>query len=272
VERYDPQLKRRVRRHAAITALQRAFWKAVLYLGCPPYATVHTLRQAFATHRLQSGTGIRTIQERLGQLILEATMIGLHVGAIHGNARSPVILLFGSMRPLLSARGDPMKRSALLLMAMLALPLWGCSGKQPATTAAAGPAEQDVASVRAFLDHVETTFNGGNLDRFIDVFADDAVMLGQNQPDAMGKAAIRKVYADALAQYDMKVEFHTLEIEVAGNLAYERGTYALHLRSRADASKSADVTNRHIHVLRRQPDGSWKTWRMMTNSAESAPT
>jgi uncharacterized protein (TIGR02246 family) len=164
-----------------------------------------------------------------------------------------------------------MKRSAILVMAMLTLPLWGCSGKPSATTAAAAPVEQDVASVRAFLDHIQTTFNAGNLDPFIDVFADDAVMLAPNQPDAVGKAAIRKVYEDALAQYDLKVEFHTTEIEVAGNLAYERGTYALHLRDRADASKGADVTSRHIHVLRRQPDGSWKTWRMMTNSAEAAP-
>jgi uncharacterized protein (TIGR02246 family) len=164
-----------------------------------------------------------------------------------------------------------MKRSTLLLIAMLALPLWGCSGRPTPTSVAAVPAEQDPASVRAFLDHVQTTFNAGNLDQFIEVFADDAVMLAPNQPDAVGKTAIRKVYEAALAQYDLKVEFHTTEIEVAGNLAYERGTYTLHLRDRADASKGADNTNRHIHVLRRQPDGSWKTWRMMTNSAEAAP-
>jgi hypothetical protein len=31
-----------------------------------------------------------------------------------------------------------------------------------------------------------------------------------------------------------------------------------------------DVKNKHIHILKRQSDGTWKTWRLMTNSAAPA--
>lgn len=79
------------RHHLYAETFQRAFKRAVQQAGIAKPATPHTLRHCFATHLLQSGSDIRTVQELLGHADVATTMVYTHVIRMGGMAvRSPL--------------------------------------------------------------------------------------------------------------------------------------------------------------------------------------
>ena len=76
---WDPRTGEHRRHHLHERALQRAFHDASRAAGVIKHATCHTLRHSFATHLLQSGYDIRTVQEILGHQSVKTTMIYTHV-------------------------------------------------------------------------------------------------------------------------------------------------------------------------------------------------
>lgn len=90
----DPRTGVRRRHHASEDRLQKIIKEAIKKAGIEKRVSCHTLRHSFATHLLESGYDIRTIQELLGHADISTTMIYTHVLNKGGRAvKSPLEML-----------------------------------------------------------------------------------------------------------------------------------------------------------------------------------
>jgi ketosteroid isomerase-like protein len=153
------------------------------------------------------------------------------------------------------------------LCALLALAACSKPSPPPATDTRAA----DEAAIRHVLDEIGKRFDAGDYDGMLALYRDDVIVSGPGVPEVVGKQAWRQGLETTLPKgIKLKLRFDTQELEVAGDLAYERGNYAVELVDPATNAVKPLLGGRHIHMFKREADGSWKGWRLMENSPDPA--
>ena len=87
----DPRSDKERRHHIGVQSIQRAVKKAIIKCDVNKQASCHTFRHSFATHLLENGYDIRTVQELMGHKDVRTTQIYTHVMRKGANAvKSPI--------------------------------------------------------------------------------------------------------------------------------------------------------------------------------------
>ena len=164
------------------------------------------------------------------------------------------------------------KRSRVVPCALLLGVVLATAGCQSQTETPPAPDRAaDEAAIRAVLDGIATDFSAGKYEEMFSHYQDDVLISAPGAPDIVGKQAWRDSLNTSLPPgMDMDLAFTTEELEISGELAYERGTYSIKVANPAAPDQAMRIDGRHIHIFKRQPDGSWKGWRLMENSADPA--
>ena len=147
---------------------------------------------------------------------------------------------------------------ALCIFAGMTL-LSGCSSQDEANL------EADTAAIIDFENQYRSSQNAGDLDRFMSLWTEDGILMPPNGPPVIGKDQIRVRTIGRFDQVTFDLNGTEAEVEVAGGWAFTRGNYTITVTPK-EGGQPAFIDGKHIHILERQPDGSWKMHRSIFNS------
>ena len=151
--------------------------------------------------------------------------------------------------------------------------------------------ELDPGVIGLVRDRYIAAVNDGDLDVLMALWAEDGTLSPPGQPSAEGKEAIRGWYQGMFRRADADVDITSVESRVAGDWAFDRGTFTMKLAPKgpspspqgaADpvtgpataevADGSAANTFRYVVILKREGSGDWKVAEhIWTPSAGAAP-
>ncbi len=123
----------------------------------------------------------------------------------------------------------------------------------------------DLAAISAFNERYLEAINAGDIAALSRLTDDDHIMSAPNRPPTMGKAANDAANERGFQLFRIDEKWMPAETVIAGDLAYQRGTFTVAATPKAGGATRTTHGN-FLRIYRRQPDGSWRMTRDMFNS------
>jgi uncharacterized protein (TIGR02246 family) len=152
---------------------------------------------------------------------------------------------------------------SLCITVLLSMTFLGCQPASAPEQKAATPS--DPAPINAVRDRYMSMYNSGDVSGIGDLYADDAVVMNNNQEAAIGKQAIQQDAEGLVQMFTVNIAITPADTQFAGDLAYEYGTYTMSLTPKA-GGEAMQNTGNYLVILKHGADGSWKLTREIGNN------
>jgi len=129
--------------------------------------------------------------------------------------------------------------------------------------------ENDIEAIRQLAANWRSGWLAGNADLLLSLYADDPIVMPQDQPVIVGKDAIRALYEALFKEFRFEGEGTLKEVVVSGDMGYYWSAYTLTATPKA-GGEPIYVTGKSIFIVKRGPGGAWKIARLMDNSDRAA--
>lgn len=124
---------------------------------------------------------------------------------------------------------------------------------------------ENIAAIRQLAEEWRAGWLAGDAEALADLYADDPVLIPQNQPAVHGREAIRSLYESVFQECTIDGDGEILEIHVADDWGYFWSTYTVTAIPKSGGEPIRDTGN-SVFIVKRQDDGSWRIVRLIANS------
>ena len=135
---------------------------------------------------------------------------------------------------------------------------------------AGSPNEADLLAIERVREAHVAALNQGNGDAWAGVFSEDAVQMPPNAPANVGRAMIRARSHAFMDPFHAEFALEVDEVQLAGDWAFERGAYRIHVRPKAGGEGFQDA-GKYITIYQKQANGAWLMARDIWNSDNPLP-
>lgn len=149
---------------------------------------------------------------------------------------------------------------------VLIVALAGCSEENSSSGDTALMTQtDDIKAIRQLAADWRSGWLTGDVDLLLSLYTDDPVLMPQDQPAVVGKAAIRPLYEAVLKEYDFQSEGTLKEVVVSGDMGYFWSAYTLTATPKAGGEAIQD-TGKTVSIVKRESGGPWRIARLINNS------
>ena len=143
------------------------------------------------------------------------------------------------------------------LLILIPLVFLCCLGCQQSQEVAAVDVEADIQAIKDKIAEINAAFNSADLDRYLSIYTDDAVMFPPADPPSVGKKQIRSTIQQWFKDYSFQTKCKVLDVDVSGTMAIARITFVTTATTKS-RREPVEENGNWLWILKKQPEGTWK--------------